>query len=351
MATDLTPIRIGDLSLSNPVIAGSSEATMSESGILSCLEAGAGAVVAKSINESTAAHRQLEAADYRLIARDWSEVPWTRGDAVDDTLFCRSGLPGVPLDDWLEMLHRCDTRARELGSMVISSITVGDPAAAPRLARRLTEATRALELNLSAPHGREAARGVIHMATEADGVRRVVGSVKDATDVPVLAKLTAQSSDVVGLARAAVEAGADAVVLTGRYLGFLPDLETDQSVMNSWGAIGGRWALPLTLYWVSKTHLALPDTPIIATNGIRTGTDVARAILAGASAVEMASAILTAGPRAITETITDLNNYLASRSVDSPATLVGRAARQARTYADLPPSTRHDWPWSDPQGR
>ena len=67
--TDLS-VSVGGLRLKNPVIAGSSEFTMSAAGIDACLDAGAAAVVAKSVNESAAAARQLETAEYTLLRAD-----------------------------------------------------------------------------------------------------------------------------------------------------------------------------------------------------------------------------------------------------------------------------------------
>lgn len=340
-------MHIGVLHLKNPLIAGSSELTMSETGIRACLEAGAAAVVAKSVNEAPEAARQLETADYVLLDDQWQPVPWEDASGVDETLFCRSGLPGKDLDEWTAMLARCDADAEDLDALVVGSITVGHPSEAPRLARRLGEAVRVIELNLSAPHGREAASGAIHLATDPEGVADCVRQVRKAVDAPLIVKLTAQSADVVGLAQAAVDAGADAVSLTGRSLGFLPDPETWDPVLGSWGAIGGRWALPLTLYWISKAHLALPSTPLLATNGVRTGSDVVRALLAGASGVELASVLLTKGPGYLREILAELRSFLEAHRLQDLTDLVGISARRALSYQELSPTPEDQriWPW------
>lgn len=89
-----------------------------------------------------------------------------------------------------------------------------------------------------------------------------------------------------------MEAGADVVSLVGRLNGFLPNIDTWEPELSSWGAIGGPWSLPLSLYWVSKTHDALPQLPIVGTSGARSGLDLARFLLSGASAIEVASALL-----------------------------------------------------------
>lgn len=343
-------VHIGGLALRNPVIAGSCEVTMTEAGIKACLDAGAGAVIAKSINESPDAARQLDIADYRMLAPDWSVVPWSAG-RTDPTgsFFCRSGLAQTTVDAWVELLERCDAHARRADALLVGSITVADKEAAAGLAARMSEVVRCIELNLSAPHGREAKGGAVRLATEAQDVTAFVTTVRSAITVPLWVKLTAQTADVVTLAEAAVDGGADVVVMTGRYLGFMPDLDTWDPVLGSRAAIGGGWALPTSLYWVSRCRAALPaGTPIVGTNGARSGLDVARFLLAGATAVEVATVLFERGPEAITDMVTDLARYADDHGVQRIQDFVGVTADRSQQYGDiqpLPPERRH-WPWS-----
>ncbi|MFN2589956.1 MAG: dihydroorotate dehydrogenase, partial [Actinomycetota bacterium] len=133
-------------------------------------------------------------------------------------------------------------------------------------------------------------------------------------------------------ARAARDAGADVVCLAGRHLAFLPDLETRRPVLRTFGAIGGAWSLPLTLRWVAKARGALGrDFPLIGTNGARDGLDVARFLLAGAWAVEMTSAVITDGPRTLTESIEQLGSYLTKQRTDARG-IIGEAADHVMAY-------------------
>lgn len=337
-------VRLGPLRLKNPVIAGSSEFTMTEVGIRACLDAGAAAVVAKSINELPAAARQLDIADYALIASDRSVRPWESAQSTD-SLLCRSGLAQTSLADWVSMLAGCRAYARTLGALMLGSITVAEPAPAAELATAMAPAVDAVELNLSAPHGREAADFAVRLLTDADVVRSYTEQVRAAVACPLVVKLTAQTSDVVALARAAADGGADAVAMIGRFPGFLPDLNTWEPVLGTWAAIGGGWSLPIALYWVSKTRRALPDLPIVGTNGARSGADVLRFLLSGAAAVEMASALLTHGAQVITQALGDVEAYADQRGLRALQHMIGAAADRARNYSDIAPLDPPSRPW------
>jgi dihydroorotate dehydrogenase subfamily 1 len=351
MSTDaLVPdlrVELAGLSLRNPVIAASSEFTMTEAGITACLDAGAGAVIAKSVNENPASAQQLDIADYVLLDEHHRATPWSTA-APDASLFNRSGLAQAPLPDWLAMLERCEAHAREVGSLVIGSITVSAAEPAAEIASQLQDVVRCIELNLSAPHGREVSTGAVRQLSTPDAVLDYTRTVRAAVDCPLIVKLTGQTDDVVALARAARDGGADVVAMIGRFQGFVPDLETRRPVLSSYGGIGGRWALPVSLYWVSKAHVALPETPLVGTNGARDGDDVLRFLLSGAAAVELASAVLMRGPAALRDAIAGVSDYLAQHRIPSVRDLIGAATREVRSYADLvrdsSPATQ-PWPW------
>jgi dihydropyrimidine dehydrogenase (NAD+) subunit PreA/dihydroorotate dehydrogenase (NAD+) catalytic subunit len=319
--------------LANPVIAASSEFTLTEEGIRACIDAGAGAVVAKSVNENPASGRQLAIADYLLLGPDHRPRDWSAPD-LTYSLFNQSGLAPTALDDWLAMLDRCERYARARDSQIIGSITVSDPAPAGTIAAAMSKVVGSVELNLSTPHGKDSAGAVRQIGTPG-GVAEYTRAVRDSTDVPLIVKLTSQTVDVVELARAAIGAGADVVSMIGRFQGFVPDLDADEPLLGSIGGIGGGWVLPVTLYWVRNCHLAMPDTPIIGTNGARDGNDVLRFLLSGASAVELASAVLIAGPAALGEAVNTVRSYLSRRGIGDVREIIGAAARAARSYAEL----------------
>lgn len=281
-----------------------------------------------------------------LLDHNWQVTPWGSEDLAA-SLFCRSGLAQMPLPEWLRLVAEADEYARSKDAYVVGSITVADPGPAANIAAAMEAAgLRWIELNLSAPHGREAAQGAIRQITEGEIVRDYVQQVRKVTSVPLAVKLTAQTADLLGLAEQAVQGGADMLVLIGRVQGFLPDIETHLPVLGSWGAIGGRWALPASLYWVSKCWRALPGTvPLIGTNGARCADDVIRFLLSGARSVELASVVLSNGPQVFTQLLTDLQAYGQRKGIARLADLVGKAADAALTYASLPVIPRTAYPW------
>lgn len=346
MTVDLS-ISLGKIWLKNPLICASSEATMTPAGIRAAIDAGAGAVIAKSVNESPDAARQLSTADYVLLDDQWQVVPWNSPDRREASLFCRSGLAQMPLDEWLAMLAELDSYAQTKNSIVAGSITVAKAEPAAEIAARMqTAGLRWVELNLSAPHGREAK--AVTQVTAENAVRDYVRRVRDRVTLPLAVKLTAQADDPLALARIAVEEGADMLVMTGRVQGFMPDIETQKPILGSWGAIGGGWALPTSLYWVSKCWRNVSrEVPIIGTNGARSADDVLRFLLSGARAVELASAVITNGPQIFTEMISDLERYCQRKQVNRLEELVGKAADQALKYDELPVIERKQYPWEE----
>lgn len=322
-------VTVAGLELKNPVIAGSGEATASEPDIRACLDAGAAAVIAKSVNESPAARAQLRVAEYVLLDA-WLRPRDLGPAARTDSLFCRSGLLDVELDSWVEMLAALDREAGSRGAYVVPSLIVADVDEAARTAAAFERGgLRWLELNVGAPHGEEAAPGAIRTGVE------LIAGIRAAVSIPLTVKLRARDS-----VAAALAAGADAVCLATRALGFVPDLESRRPVLDTFAAIGGAWALPLTLREVAKARLAHPEACIVGTNGARDGLDIARFLLAGASAVAMTSAVITEGPAVIARAIEQLSGYCDEQGVSARA-LIGEATGHVQTYEEVAVERRH----------
>ena len=316
-------VTVAGLELASPVIAGSGEATQNAGQIRACLKAGAAAVVAKSTNESDAAKAQLRAAEYVLLDEDFVAHPV--GPARrSESLFCRSGLVDEPFDRWVETLALLDREAGD--AYVVPSLIVADVDEAVGMARSFEQAgLRWLELNVGAPHAEEASSGAIR--TGADLVR----PIRQAVSLPLSVKVG--GLDPVGEAVAALDAGADAVVLATRAQGFVTDLATRRPVLGTFAAIGGSWGVPITCRHLAKTRRARPDGCLVGTSGARNGLDVAQMLLAGASAAQLTSAIITDGAVVLSRTTDELSTYLDEQGI-SARDLVGEAADAVQTYEE-----------------
>ena len=337
MAAGQLAVDGGGVRLKNPVVAGSGEHLIDPAGLRAAIDAGVGAVVMKSTNESPAAKEQLDRTDYVLLDAEWRPLPWDYAPPADASLLCRSGLSPIDFDAWLDLLRETDAYARARDCVTVASLIPADLDTGVGMIERMVAAgARVIELNIGAPHGGEAAPGAIALERDADRVRSMTAAVRPVVPGPLWVKLTGQSDDVAGLAAAAVDGGADAVGLMGRYMAFLPDPETMEPVLGTRAAFGGGWALPLTCHWLAAARARLgPDVPLIGTNGARSGLDVIRMVLAGACAVQMTSAAMAGGPAALARAVEDVAAYAEAKDI-ALADIVGHAADRIEKYSDRP---------------
>lgn len=336
---------IAGVPVSNPVWVGSSELTMSRDGLAQCLQSGAGAVVAKSINENPAASRQLDIADYVLLDEDWSPVaPELAGPSA--ALLNRSGLVQQSLEDWLGILEDARAVGEAHDSLLIGSITIGEIGAAREIVRALSSVTSHVEVNVGAPHAREAASGAVTALSSAELVTELVRSTRDVCEGLLLLKLPDAGVLTPALVEAGRNAGADVVVLNGRQHGFLPDIRTFEPVLGSWGAYSSPRTLPMSLYSVSKAFRATGGAlPLVGTNGARDAGDVLRFLLSGAQAVEMVTAVWTQGPAYVGQVVQELAQLIEQSPADSLEEVVGASVQLAQEYAEIAPVQSPSRPW------
>ena len=329
--------RIGNLRLKNPLIAAAGEHLIEAAGVRRAVAAGAGAVVVKSANETAAAKEQLQRAEYLALDAHWNPVPWDRHAPPDVTLATRSGLTPQPFESWLDQTAELSRWARAHDCTIVASLILADLERACGMARAVEAAgVSVLEFNIGTPYASQAAKGAVSTELDPARVTTIVRAVCAAVTIPVWIKVTGQSERVPDLAAAAFDAGAASVVMAGRLLGMIPDLETLAPMLSTSLGVGGFWNLPLTCHWLalSRTRIGR-EHPLIGINGCRNGSDMARLMLAGASAVGMASEIMLRGWQVIPDALAELDGYLARKSL-SAAELIGRAADARKSFADMP---------------
>ncbi|MDI3468437.1 MAG: hypothetical protein OJF62_000500 [Pseudolabrys sp.] len=329
-------VTVGTISLKNPIIAGSAEHLIEPDGIRRMLRAGAAAVVVKSTNETERGRDQLQRAEYMLLDDTWREIAWTPDAPSTAFIACRSGLTPQRFDAWLDQAAQLDREAKMMDACVVASLIVADIDRTVAMAKQVEQTgLRVLELNIGTPYASQA-RGVVSTELEPERVLNIVSMVRAAIKIPLWVKITGQSERVPDLADAAFRAGGEAVVMAGRLLGLIPDIETMQPFLGTALGVGGYWSLPLTCYWLALSRQQLgPDKPLIATNGARNGLDVVRMMLAGAAAVEMASAVMLRGSPVIASALADIEAYLQRKGLTAGG-LVGLAADRRKTFAEMP---------------
>ncbi len=200
-----------------------------------------------------------------------------------------------------------------------------------------------LELNLSCPHGGAEDGGEFAIGTRPDAIRKVVGWVRESSSLPVVVKLPA-FSDIEAGTRAAREAGADAVALihTLNSLSGI-DLETWRPVPSVAGesafcGLSGRALKPVALRCVALA--ASQNIPVSGMGGIYDWHDAAEFLLAGASSLQVCSAVMERGYGIVRDLCEGLLAYLGTRGLASPADLVGRALPHIVQHSALSRTTR-----------
>jgi dihydroorotate dehydrogenase (NAD+) catalytic subunit len=186
------------------------------------------------------------------------------------------------------------------------------------LARRLGTApgVAAVEVHLGVPDAYQTGK-IVHV------VRRDLPR-----GMPVLAKL-GTGGDVVELATAAAENGADAVTVSQGFPGLVLDPDTLRPALGAGaGLLSGPAVHALALRCVWDLHAALPDLPVVGVGGIRSGFDALAMLLAGATAVQIGS-VLFRDPSAASRITAELAEELTRRDLRSPADAVGLAHHPA----------------------
>jgi dihydroorotate dehydrogenase (NAD+) catalytic subunit len=181
------------------------------------------------------------------------------------------------------------------------------------------EGVAALELNISCPNIEE---GGIQFGCSLSGTHEVVSAVRRVTTLPIFPKLTPNVTDVASFARAAEQAGADAVSLINTVLALAIDVETRRSkISNVLGGLSGPAIRPIAVRMVHECRQAV-KLPIIGIGGIASSSDALEFIIAGASAVQVGTANFV-DPFIWAKLTGGLGDYMARHGIARVADLVG----------------------------
>jgi len=212
--------------------------------------------------------------------------------------------------------------AKRSGVPVIVSVfgfSVSDYSKSARFAE--TYGADAVELNVSCPH----VSGVSEIGQDPKIVAKVTRTVKKAVDIPVFAKLSPNVSNIVEIGRAVERAGADAITAINTIKGMLIDIRVRLPVLSAKiGGLSGPAIKPVAVRCVYEL-VEKVKLPIIGVGGIMGWEDAVEFFLAGASAVQIGTAILRKDLNVFSEVTQGLASYLKANGFTSVSELVGLA--------------------------
>ena len=176
-----------------------------------------------------------------------------------------------------------------------------------------------LEVNVSCPnvHG-----GGMSFGTSPEAAAEVTRAVKKVTQKPVIIKLSPNVTDIVSIAKACEDAGADGISLINTLLGMRIDLRTKKPIIkNTMGGFSGPAIFPVALRMVYQVAHAV-NLPVVGMGGVSTAEDVIEMMLAGATAVEVGAQNLV-NPTACKEIIEDLPAVMDQYHINSLNEIIG----------------------------
>ena len=178
-----------------------------------------------------------------------------------------------------------------------------------------------LEVNISCPNIKA---GGAEFGVNTDSATEVVRAVRKATSLPLLVKLTPNTSDITMVASTVAEAGADALSLINTLKGMAVDIDKRRPVLgNIAGGLSGLAIKPVALYMVYEVAGAV-DIPVIGCGGIITASDALEFIMAGASAIQVGTASFK-NPRAPLDILEGIERFMKEEGINSLANLRGIA--------------------------
>ena len=259
-----------------------------------------------------------------LSAQPWSgnSAPRVHGTAAG--MINAVGLQNPGVDSWIENdLPKLIDR----GARVIVSIWGRSVEEYKEAATRLTglDGIVAVEVNVSCPNLEE--RGEMFSHTP-DTCRSAIEASLIA-GLPLWAKLSPNVSDIVPIAQAALNGGAEALTLTNTVFGMVIDPETRRPVLgNGGGGLSGPAMRPVAVRAVFDVYAALGPVPIVGVGGVTTAEDVVEFMAAGASAVQVGTAHF-ADPKASKKILRSFERWCQRRDVTSARSLTGAAHESA----------------------
>jgi dihydroorotate dehydrogenase (NAD+) catalytic subunit len=195
------------------------------------------------------------------------------------------GLPNPSYNEFIEELRIAKDMEDDVP--LIASIFGTSEGEFVEIATALCKETDALELNVSCPH----VKHVSSIGSSPASVEDVTRAVKEVANVPVWVKLSPNVTDIVEVGSAAQDGGADAIVAINTVKGMAIDIHSGHPILgNKFGGLSGRAIKPIAIKCVYDLYAEL-NIPIVGVGGVSSWEDAIEFIMAGATAVQMGSAV------------------------------------------------------------
>jgi len=299
-------VSIAGLELPNPTILASGVLGFSAETLSRVAKGGAGAVVSKSIG-----------VEPRVGYPNPTVVQAEAG------LINAMGLPNPGIDEYAGEIEYAKTILHI--PLIVSVFGYSVEEYETVAARAVAAGADAVELNVSCPHVQSTGSEI---GQNPRLLSQVIEKVKSAVSKPVIVKLTPNVADIAVSAKAAVEAGADALTAVNTLKAMAIDTETMRPVLSHIkGGLSGAAVKPVALRCVYDIREACPDVPIIGCGGISSSRDAIEFLLAGASAVEVGTAIAWEGTSVFQDITKGLETYLRKKHFRSVKEIVNLAHR------------------------
>jgi len=301
MSESLT-LEIAGLKLQNPTMLASGILGLSATPLERIVEGGAAAVVTKSVGLNP----RIGYANPTIVQTECGVI-----NAM--------GLPNPGIEAFAAEIQEM----KKLGVPIIVSIYGFSPGEFAETAARAVEAgADAVELNLSCPHVKKTGAEI---GVNPQLAAEVVKKVKDKVDAPVFAKLTPNIVDITKLAVAVEKAGADAVTAINTVRAMAIDIETAKPILaNKFGGLSGPAIKPIAVRCVYEIYREV-RVPIIGCGGITSWQDAVEFLLAGASAIQIGTAIAFRGLQIFAQIVEGIKEYMAKKDFRSVTQIVGMA--------------------------
>jgi len=299
-------VSIAGLELPNPTILASGVLGFTAESFNRAAKGGAGAVVSKSIGQEP-----------RVGYPNPTVVQAVSG------LINAVGLPNPGIDEYAGEIRYAKTVLRI--PLIISIFGYTEEEYAAVAEKAVKAGADAVELNVSCPHVRFTGSEI---GQNPKILSQVIEKVKATINKPVIVKLTPNVADIALTAKAAVEAGADALTAVNTLKAIAIDPDTTRPILsNIKGGLSGAAIKPVALRCVYDIREELPDVPIIGCGGISDWRDAVEFMLAGASAVQVGTAIAWEDTDIFQNITKGLEIYLRKKHVGSVKEIVNLAHR------------------------